>query len=357
VIGRRRILSALLSSALFLALQSCASAPPDRVVQSAGQEEIASLDSLEARLLALTLSPDTAALSGLRRDLDKAAASQGLSRQLQARVEALRGEAALLARDLPAARSRSESAAALSDAEEGVWIVRAALEEDPAKRLAILETGLSKAAPRFRLLCLRGRELVAAGRYAEAAQDLDEGLRGLDPGYRALYGPDRDKAFALARAAQDGGTAVAQPDTLAAQLTIRVMTERAFAETRLLSALSADPKPSYQAALPALSAAGLLLDPAAGPDTPALRKNVAFFLWAIIARAEHDPKLLTRYRAKYTTSPVPDVPTDSPWFDAALGVVEREIMELPDGVHFNPDGPVTGMEYLSMLGRLQKQYR
>ena len=44
-----------------------------------------------------------------------------------------------------------------------------------------------------RLLCERGRELLKAGRYAEAAQDLDEGLRGLDPAYRALYGADREQ--------------------------------------------------------------------------------------------------------------------------------------------------------------------
>jgi hypothetical protein len=37
--------------------------------------------------------------------------------------------------------------------------------------------------------------------------------------------------------------------------------------------------------------------------------------------------------------------------------VEREIMDLPDGVNFNPEGQVTGLEYLGMLGRLNKLYR
>ena len=57
----------------------------------------------------------------------------------------------------------------------------------------------------------------------------------------------------------------------------------------------------------------------------------------MVARTEHDQKLLTRYRLKYASSPVPDVPVDAPWFDAVLGVVEREIMDLPDGVNFKPD--------------------
>jgi len=28
----------------------------------------------------------------------------------------------------------------------------------------------------------------------------------------------------------------------------------------------------------------------------------------------------------------------------AVGVVEREIMDLPDGVNFKPDAPMTGLE-------------
>jgi hypothetical protein len=135
------------------------------------------------------------------------------------------------------------------------------------------------------------------------------------------------------------------------------MVEQTFSQTRLLASLSPEPRPSFGSLLPALKDAGLLLDPAPSPDTPALRKHVAFFLWGVISRTEHDPKLLTRYRRAYTTSPVPDLAADSAWFDAALGVVEREVMDLPDGVHFNPDAPVTGLEYLGMLGKLKKLYR
>jgi hypothetical protein len=54
---------------------------------------------------------------------------------------------------------------------------------------------------------------------------------------------------------------------------------------------------------------------------------------------------------------VPDVAVEEPWFDAVLGVVEREIMDLPDGTNFRPDGEVSGLEYLSILQRLQRLYR
>ncbi len=357
-IGRqaRRILPAL---ALMGALAGCRTLPPDRVTRSAGEQETAALQAFALRLLDLRLSPDASRLADLRAELDRSAARPGWSRSAQARVDALRAEAALQAGDRQSARTLADAAARLSDAEEGLWFVRAELEPDAARRLAILDTGLARSENKNRLLCERGRELLKASRYAEAAQDLDEGLRGLDPAYRALYGPDRERALSLAQAAREAGSAAAlgKLEALEGPLSLRGMVERAFRETRLLSSLSSNPAPSYAAVLPALQAAGLLLDPAAAPETAATRKAVAFFLWGLIARTEHDPKLLTRYRQRYSLSPVPDVEVEEPWFDAVLGVVERELMDLPDGVSFQPDQPVGGLEYLSILQRLQNLYR
>jgi hypothetical protein len=343
---------------LLAGLLSCQSVPQDQVARTPGEPEMAALDTFDLRLLDLRLSPDPAGLGALRADLDRAAGQPGLSRRLQARVTSLRGEAALLARDLGAARRFAEGAAALSDADQGAWVVRAGLERDPAKRLALLQEGAAKSDGKSRLLCERGSELLKAGRYAEAAQDLDEGLRALDPRYRGLYGADRDRAFALAQASRDAVTSpsTTPPGSLEAALTVRAMVAGIVTRTDLLSSFSPDPKPSFEALLPALKQAGLLLDPAQPPDSPAPRKTVAYFLWGVVARTEHDQKLLTRYRLKYVSIPVPDVAVNAQWFDAVLGVVEREIMDLPDGASFEPDAGLTGLEYLAIIGRLKRQY-
>ncbi len=346
-----------LAVCLALAAFGCQTLPPDRVAQSAGEEDAAALQAFNLRLLDLRLAPDPARLSALRAELQRAAARPGLSRLAQARLQALRAEAALLAADRSAARSLAEAAARLSEEAEEVWLARAALEADAGRRLAVLAEGLARSKNKSLLLCERGRELLKAGRYAEAAQDLDEGLRGLDPAYQRLYGADRDRAFSLAQAAREAPLTVARPEALEGPLTVRDMVERAFHETRLLGSLSSAPDPGYAAAQPALKAAGLLLEPEAVPEAQALRKAVAFFLWGLIARTEHDPGLLTRYRRRYSFSPVPDVEVEEPWFDAVLGLVEREVMDLPDGVNFRPDGGVSGLEYLTMLRRLQRLYR
>ena len=184
-------------------------------------------------------------------------------------------------------------------------------------------------------------------------------MRLLDARYRALYGADRDRAISLAQTVRDTGAplAITESRTLDSPLTNRAMVEMTFSEPRLLGSLSPEAKPRYESVLPALVSAGLLLDPAAPADSLAPRKSVGFFLWGLMARLEHNPKLLTVYRLKYTSSPVADVALTAPEFDAVLGVVEREIMELPDGVNFRPEQTITGLQYLGMLGKLLRQYR
>ena len=303
-------------------------------------------------------APDSSGLAAARAELDRAAGRVGANRLYQARVAGLQGQAALLAGEPSAARRFADAAARLSETEEGGWLVRAALEPDPGRRLALIEAGLSKSDRRSRLLCERGEELLRGSRYAEAAQDLDEGLRGLDDRYRALYGADRDRALTLAQALRDSGSSAPalSSEALTGPLTVRAMVERAFAETHLLGAFSAQPAPSFESVRPSLAAGGLLLQPDAAPSSFCTRKDVAYFLWGIVLHAERNPRLAGMYRQKFASSPVPDVPADSPWFEAVLGVVEREIMDLPDGVRFEPDGPVTGVEYLKMLNRLLKLY-
>jgi hypothetical protein len=67
-----------------------------------------------------------------------------------------------------------------------------------------------------------------------------------------------------------------------------------------------------------------------------------------------------RYTEKYAPragqtqgrSPVPDLAYGSAIFDAALALVEREIMDLPDGRLFMPDQALSGLAFLEMLARL-----
>lgn len=101
-----------------------------------------------------------------------------------------------------------------------------------------------------------------------------------------------------------------------------------------------------------------LLDGIELPD-PLTRRFCARFIWNAWVRKNGNLKMLTRYSEKYknsgrTKSPVADVPVEDEDFDAILGVVEKEFMELPDGRYFYPDEEVTKLQFLTWLKNAEK---
>ena len=92
---------------------------------------------------------------------------------------------------------------------------------------------------------------------------------------------------------------------------------------------------------------------------PLTRRFCARLIWNEWAINQGNLKLLTRYSDKYkksgkTRSPVPDVAFEDEDFDAILGVVEHEFMELPDGRYFYPDEEVTKTQLISWLKNLKR---
>lgn len=92
------------------------------------------------------------------------------------------------------------------------------------------------------------------------------------------------------------------------------------------------------------------------------RKTVAFFLIRVLSAVENDLSIITKYdvdlRKAYdeeevkSLSPVDDISPLDPFYSAALVLVEREIMELPDGENFMPDEYLTPLEYFRILRSL-----
>ena len=84
------------------------------------------------------------------------------------------------------------------------------------------------------------------------------------------------------------------------------------------------------------------------------RKMCARFIWNAYVRSKGNLKMFTVYSEKYrksgrTKSPLADISVDDADFDAVLGLVEKEIMELPDGKRFEPDLPVTRLQFITWI--------
>lgn len=92
------------------------------------------------------------------------------------------------------------------------------------------------------------------------------------------------------------------------------------------------------------------------------RKDAAFFLASAISYIE-EGDLINLYKPKETDilpskeskdlSPIPDVKSWDYFYSAALILVEREIMDLPDGERFFPENYLKGLEYFEILEKLK----
>lgn len=90
------------------------------------------------------------------------------------------------------------------------------------------------------------------------------------------------------------------------------------------------------------------------------RKMCARFIWNVYVRHSGNLKMFTKYSEKYkksgrTKSPVEDISVEDADFDAVLGVIESEFMELPDGRNFDPDSAVTKLQFINWIKKADKQ--
>lgn len=89
------------------------------------------------------------------------------------------------------------------------------------------------------------------------------------------------------------------------------------------------------------------------------RKMAARFLWNVYIQNKGKQSQKTKYSTRYAKlstakSPVSDIQITDPDLDAVLGVVENEIMELPDGKNFYPSENITVIDFITCLKATEK---
>lgn len=365
-----RVLAGL-AGAVVLALSPACASLGDKPVAvwsvAAGPGEVAGLERtlVLARAEAGRRDPAPAAGPAMAR-LDGLAAGRAVDREGRARLYALAAEAALLTGDRSGALLRLEQAAGLHPGDELVAVLQARLAASAESRLAQLASASARVAATGqvapRLQAELGLALADAGRHREAVVAFDRSLPFLPDAYQVLYGPARDRAWALR---DIGQVALAGGRAYLNRLPLPLVGMAAIARAAglLPEAYAGDGAGGESdgeggagevwtplAVFGLLRAAGWYVDPAADPRTPTRRADAAVFLWSLLA--DRQASLVGRYTARYAAgraSPVSDVPYGAPWFDAALGVVEEGVMPLADGHAFRPEAGVDGLDFYGWL--------
>lgn len=344
---------AVAGMAIAAGLSSCATIQRDVLYDAPGaadaQASATELRAIELDLVRSRAVPGSVDVAAERRRLAELLAVPSSDAMRQARILALSAEAALQAGERQTAARRLDESRAAYGGDEIASIVASRLAKTPDERLAILQKAIAVADEAYRIKAELGSVLLAAGKPREALAAFDAALPFLDEAYTTLYGEQRQKAWALRDSGPtlDSGISVYMTRS---PIPLVGMAAVAQAESNALDRITGGASWAPGVLFERLRAAGWYVNTGAQPGAAATRKDAALFLWMLMARG--DRRMAIRYTERYAakaTSPVPDVPYDSPYFDAVLGVVEEGIMTLVDGRNFDPDIPVTGLDFYGWL--------
>ena len=191
--------------------------------------------------------------------------------------------------------------------------------------------------------------------YVNALANFDSAFISLPSFYKDAYKSARDKAWAL-RGVSGSGSDILKQEKMSVSEMLYFTQETSDA----LKPYTGGKKYSFAELYKKLSSKGLLSS-AKNPsdvlmqDATVNKMYCARFLWNLYStRKNLNPLMYSEMFSDADESPFPDVKVSSPDFDAALGCVEKEIINLEDGIHFCGEETVPPVEYAEWLKKALK---
>ncbi|MBN2737942.1 MAG: hypothetical protein JXR70_13235 [Spirochaetales bacterium] len=288
----------------------------------------------------------------------KMAKDEVLNKEYKASVYGLLGEIENLKGNKQGVRAALEQIRLLSAREESAYILASFLENNPENQIKQLEAGLASSSSTAKISFFLARLYFTKGEFEKAAAFFDEAFSLLPLQYTEYFKAERDLAYQFIYNPPKNLEAA---DLLSkSELTVSDMVMLTLLQTDFLDNISVNKKTAPEKLFQDLMKGGYFHDTGLVLDRLCQRKNVAYFLLRIVAYLENDTNILTKYSEQFLKnnleSPVPDVLPSHYYFNAVLILVEREIMEVPDGIHFFPDKTLSGVEFSEMLDRIGQRY-
>ena len=330
---------------------SCASVQTD--IQYSGNESAIkeqALADIEAALVMQRGAPNTERLGHIRAEINALLQAPSTDSSYLARLYALAADAALLLRQPSEARTQLALAKRYSEYDEYVQLVTARLIAEPEKRLAYLEERITQEPAAYRLKAEAGSLFFAAKDYRNALAAFDASLSFLPDAYQQYYRPQREQCVQLYTVDSASVTESSEKILQANPISLVEMAALTQDSTNALDFITGTAVWRPPLLAKTLQQAGWYHPDRDVLKDSASKKDAALFLWRLIIGS--DEQRLTQYTRYYTNKrrlPIPDVLMDGIYFDALVGSVEEDVVPLADGKHFEPDTPVSGLEFYRWL--------
>ena len=348
------LIFSIMSIAFFycvLCSTSCASVQTDiRYSGDAGAMREKTLETLEAAIVSQRIQYSSEQVKRIQADIEALLREPSTDSSYLARLYAFSADVYLLQRQPNEARKRLTSAKQQNEYDEYVQLVLARLIPDQEKRRAYLEERLAQNPTYYRLKAELGGLYFAVQNYRNALAAFDASLSFLPTEYQRLYSERREQSLQLYTI--DGVSIRKSSEKIlqTPQLSLVEMATLTQDSTNALDFITgtAEWKPPLLAEY--LQKGGWYNPERDVLKDLASKKDAALFLWHLIVG--NDETRLKRYTRYYTSKrrlPIPDVMMDGVYFDAIVGTVEEDVVPLTDGKNFEPDKPVSGMEFYRWL--------
>ncbi|MCR5080428.1 MAG: hypothetical protein K6B17_03700 [Treponema sp.] len=362
----KKLLSALIcSAALVAAFSGCSSVQKDVLVSAEETQDFAFVADVESKFVFQDAKDlmgnkiDQKEISSLLKDINEKLKTPSLDKVIEARLYALKGRSYLLLKNKSAAESNYKEAVKKSAGDSEVLILGRRLgkfsiiekfkDQDDLPHLITLEMAI---------------ENYQNSNFAVSSGLFDKAFKDMDKFYKDAYSDLRASAWQLKDVTPENSSVVAilaLPRITIAKMFYVVQEttpekiedytgEKKFSEQQLFKILM---KNNLLASISAIEKK----DKEEIKDISVVTKRLcARFLWNLyisehkINGNKYSEKLRGKERA---VSPVEDIDLFDQDFDAILGVVENEIMDLEDGVNFEPEKEITGAEFNGYLNNLK----
>lgn len=339
-------------------LFGCETVTDNVIEKTIGTEDYKKIEEIDLLILEYRITKEPERLLSAEDEIKELVSNKAYNKEYEALLYGLAGEIEYIKGNKQGVKNNLKEVEKRSRYVEYFFLLSAFMEEEFEKKIEICEQGLSLANTTGKINLYLALLYFEDKNFNKAAAYFDDAFETLHSSYSAFYKKERDLAYQFIDTADvdAGAIELIEVDVVQFYHIISLTLIR----TDFLNHITADKSTDPALLLETLKSYDYIHSSIESIEEVCERKDIAYFLLNIISYLENDPALKEKYKKQYIEndmeSPVPDVPAREFYFTAVLVLVEKEIMELPNGIHFLPHNTMSGIEVNELLEKIKDMY-
>ncbi|MBN2547456.1 MAG: hypothetical protein JXB50_16750 [Spirochaetes bacterium] len=284
------------------------------------------------------------------------------NKQLKAKALGFSAQLAYVQKSESILKKIIEEIKALNKNEEKLFIIESDLLTDTNEKIKILNNGLKKADTNNFIKLNLAMNYFNIGNFKKSVELFDESFIGLQDNIKTLYKNTRNLAYHFIKNPLKNKDIIEKISLKF--INYADLIDIIKSETNILIKLFNNEQKSTEEYYKMLLDEKYIYKPNTSIYDLITKKDSAYLFFNFIMKIENNPMLAEKYKFKYNpdeynievyakeTSLIKDVPANKYFYNAALILIEKEIMNLDDGNNFFPDSYVTGIQIYDSIQKI-----